>query len=682
MTAGGSQAVQAMRSAVSGVFTAKQLDRRSRTGRHVAGCRGERAVCGELSKLALSGHHHLDDLRWRADASNRVNLDHLVIGPTGVFVVDAKLWQGRLEVRGSSVLQDGRARDDRLIALEWLTQRVHDVLASAGVAHRPTPVVCFATPQGKLPPVGRTLLTDVSRVGDVISGRPSVLRSEDVDRLVQLLSVAFPPYDVDPREVAEAEGLLFGDDETRHAGLREALQQPLQEWMVWLHPEQATAVRRSFNGPARIRGAAGTGKTSVALHRIHWLASTRPGRFLVTSYVRTLPPSLAPAYRQLSPRTADRVDFVHLHGVATALLADRGVDTKADVGHSAFTVAWRVEGAALEGTGLSKSYFREEVDSVIKGRDLPTLEAYLDLDRVGRRAPLRADARRAVWALKERYDAELADRGQADMVDLLRLARDAVRTEPCRTWSGVAVDEVQDLPLVGLELLYELAGRDRPDGLLLVGDGQQAIYPGGFRLAEAGINVAARAVVLRTNYRNTVEVLAAARAIVAADRYDDVDVSSDTGERDVQVVRHGDLPTTDIYDSIDNHDAALLWDLQALADRGARWSDMAVLCQTNDTADRYAKLLADAGVPSVLLKSAKAVSADAVKVGTWFRSKGMEFPHVFLPQVDKTTLLLTGAGAKAQDEKAELLRRTLYVAMTRARDTLWVGRVRADSSAA
>ncbi|MCW2715113.1 MAG: pcrA, partial [Frankiales bacterium] len=70
-----------------------------------------------------------------------------------------------------------------------------------------------------------------------------------------------------------------------------------------------------------------------------------------------------------------------------------------------------------------------------------------------------------------------------------------------------------------------------------------------------------------------------------------------------------------------------------------------------------------------------ALGADAVKVGTWARSKGMEFAHVFLPQVDRTTQLLTGAGKSAEQEKAELLRRTLYVAMTRARDTLWVGKV-------
>ncbi len=526
------------------------------------------------------------------------------------------------------------------------------------------------------------MLTDLERVAGLLPGRAAVLSPSAITRIVQLLAYAFPPYDVDPQEVAEAEGLLFPDDETRHAGLKAALSRPLEEWMVWLHPEQASSVRRSFPGPARIRGAAGTGKTCVALHRTAWLASTRSGRYLVTSYVKTLPPSLQAAYERLSPSTAERVDFLHLHGVALAILAARGHVVRPDLGDTAFTLAWRTHQAALGGTGLSKRYFQEELSSVIKGRDLQDLDSYLVLNRVGRRTPLRAEARAAVWALKEQYDTELATRGQHDMVDLLRLARDEVRREPYSKWNGVVVDEVQDLPLVGLQLLHELAGGDKPDGLLLVGDGQQAIYPGGFRLVEAGINVHGRAVVLRKNYRNTVEILATARSLLAADAYDDVDVAADSGDRDVEVVRHGDLPTNDTYDSVEQHDEALLWDLQTLGDRGVPWPEIGLLCQTNHEARTYASRLKGAGVPAVLLSSANVAESDGVRVGTWFRSKGMEFAHVFLPQVDRPTMLLTGAGATAQEEKAELLRRTLYVAMTRARDTLWVGRVRGPGGAA
>lgn len=676
MTAGGSQAVQAVKAALDGVWLGKQRDRRSRqAGRHAAGCRGERAVCGQLSKLAQHGFLHMDDLRWRADPASLVNVDHLIIGPAGVFVVDAKNWAGRIDVRGNSLLQDGVARDERLIALQWLAHRVEDVLITAGFAHRPRALVCFGRPQTSLPlAVGRVLLSDVDSVGRLIKALPVVLSPEQVRTITELLAYAFPPYDVDPQDVAEAEGLLFPDAVTKHAGLDEALKRPLEEWMVWLHPEQAATVRRSFTGPARVRGPAGTGKTSVALHRVAWLTSTRPGRFLVTSFVSTLPPALAAAYRSLSPTTVDRVNFRHVHGVAVDLLRQRGIKVAPDSGQAAFTAAWREHHRSLEGLGLSRQYFREEIDHVIKGRELQSLDDYLRLERVGRRTPLRADARQEVWALKQRYEAELRKRQQHDFVDVLQLALSEVRTRPCTTWAGVVVDEVQDLSLVGMRLLFELAGRDRPDGLLIVGDGQQAIYPGGFRLVEAGINVANRGVVLRTNYRNTVEILATARSVVAQDGYDDLEATPPPDES-VEVVRHGDLPVTTRYDSLDEHDASLLWDLQATVGRGGTWSDVAVLCPTNDLAKRYVDLLKAADIPAVLLKSAAAATSDAVKVGTWFRSKGMEFPHVFLPQADRSTLLLTGSGEQARQEKAELMRRTLYVAMTRARDTLWVGRL-------
>ena len=675
MSAGRSQAVQSVRAALSSTWHEKRAARESqRSGRHKAGCSGERAVCAALSTLASDGVHHLDDRRWRA-GDELTNLDHLVIARTGVFVVDAKNWSGRIEVRGSSVLQDGRRRDDRLLTLSWLMHRVEEVMATSSAAHvRPHPVVCFSTSKAALPPVaGTTMLTDVDRLARLVIDRPPVLTAMQVLELTELLGYAFPPYDVDAQEAAEAEGLLFPEALTRHAGLHEALQRPVEDWMVWLHPEQATAVRQSYAGPARIRGAAGTGKTAVGLHRVAWLASTRPGRFLVTSYVKTLPSALGRSYARLSPSTAERVDFQHLHGVALSLLRDRGAEVRPDSGNAAFGAAWKAGDHGLSGTGLTYRYFREEVSSVIKGRALTDLEQYLQLDRVGRRTALRREQREAVWRLARGYEQELADRGQHDFTDVLRMARDQVRQEPCRTWAGVMVDEAQDLPMVGLQLLHELAGRDRTDGLLLIGDGQQAIYPGGFRLAEAGISVAGRATVLRINYRNTVEILATARTIVLEDAYDDLDLTGQDGDRAVEVLRHGNTPTVGEWTSRQHHDGALVRDLLALLGSGARPSDIAVLVQTNLLADAYAMLLAAAAVPVVLLKNS--IEQDAVRVGTWARSKGMEFSHVYLPQVSISTLLLTGAGRQAREEKAELLRRTQYVAMTRARDTLWVGRL-------
>ena len=58
--------------------------------------------------------------------------------------------------------------------------------------------------------------------------------------------------------------------------LAAALEYPWERWTVFLHPDQSGIVERNYNGPARVSGSAGTGKTVVALHRrLTWPGPTR-----------------------------------------------------------------------------------------------------------------------------------------------------------------------------------------------------------------------------------------------------------------------------------------------------------------------------------------------------------------------------------------------------------------------
>lgn len=73
-----------------------------------------------------------------------------------------------------------------------------------------------------------------------------------------------------------------------------ALDAPWERWSVFLHPAQQGVVDRSYNGPARSSGSAGTGKTVVALHRAARLARQAPdGRVLLTSFSPPLARALA-----------------------------------------------------------------------------------------------------------------------------------------------------------------------------------------------------------------------------------------------------------------------------------------------------------------------------------------------------------------------------------------------------
>jgi len=62
-----------------------------------------------------------------------------------------------------------------------------------------------------------------------------------------------------------------------------------EKWSVFLHPSQRELVERSFSGPAKVAGSAGTGKTVVALHRAARLATGNAhARVLLTTFSQPL----------------------------------------------------------------------------------------------------------------------------------------------------------------------------------------------------------------------------------------------------------------------------------------------------------------------------------------------------------------------------------------------------------
>ena len=99
--------------------------------------------------------------------------------------------------------------------------------------------------------------------------------------------------------------------------------------MIFLHPDQRAIVSRRFDGPARVRGAAGTGKTVVGLHRAAWLAErnreageSKP--VLFTTFIKSLPPVFESLYLRLPGTRAGEVEFVHIDRLAWQVCAAAG----------------------------------------------------------------------------------------------------------------------------------------------------------------------------------------------------------------------------------------------------------------------------------------------------------------------------------------------------------------------
>ena len=105
--------------------------------------------------------------------------------------------------------------------------------------------------------------------------------------------------------------------------LRQALDHSWESWIVFLHPAQRRLVERDYNGPARVAGSAGTGKTVVALHRAVHLARThRDARVLLATFSETLAEALRIRLTRLiseEPRLADRLEAHSMSRIARRL---------------------------------------------------------------------------------------------------------------------------------------------------------------------------------------------------------------------------------------------------------------------------------------------------------------------------------------------------------------------------
>lgn len=471
----------------------------------------------------------------------------------------------------------------------------------------------------------------------------------------------------EPEKVAD---LITGDIFGALDGYRDGL---IEDWMIFLSPLQRRAVDRNVNGAMRITGGPGTGKTVVGLHIARKLAEELggPRRVLMTSFVRNIPETLEQLYMRLAPGGHHLVHFRHIHELAVNILRERDRHVKVDgeAARSRFDRAFNSNSpraTTLRKQGFSPSYLWDEITRVIEGRAIDDLETYLSIERHGRKRPMQEESRRLTWSIYQEY-REACDRQKPMLADfewILRLAYDALRNEPTgQRFQAIVVDEAQDVTEIGLRFLLELL-QDGPAGrLLLIGDQAQRIYPGGFRLTDISVDIRGRAITLRESYRSTDQIMQAVGALGKALSPDDFGEDG-LASLASSTIRRGPRPSLQQFSSATEEQDWVATQLRDAEDLDS----VGLLLPTNAGADRWTARLKAAGIPVVNLLKWQGRPTPGVKVGTYARSKGLEFKRVMLPELDESF-----PWAQREDGDGFLLQGSmLYVAMSRARDSLEV----------
>ena len=462
--------------------------------------------------------------------------------------------------------------------------------------------------------------------------------------------------------------------------LEGALDAPLERWRVFLHPAQRALVERSFKGPTRVLGGAGTGKTVVAMHRAAWIVRhglPADGRLLFTTFTVNLAKDIEKNLATLLSREEmARVDVVGIDALANRIVReDLGQPVRLATGRD-LDRAWQEAADAYGEESHSLGFYRAEWRDVVMAQSITHEEDYVKARRVGRGTKLRRSERRKVWPVFEAFREVLAERGLLHREEILRRARQGVESNRhVRRYASIVVDETQDMTAEALRLLRALAGDEHENDLFMVGDAHQRVYGRPVTLSSCGINVRGRrSRRLRINYRTTDAIRRYAMRVLEGEEFDDLDEGVDDANGYVSL-RSGARPEQHHFEMLQEEQTFLAQEIKRLVRGGTPTNHICVVARTKkQVSEFYETALEHEGIQVEVLGRDEP-KTDAVRIATMHRIKGLEFPVMFIAGVQEGSMPLTTPELRSDDKAVarqalKQERCLLYVAATRARDKL------------
>jgi hypothetical protein len=422
-----------------------------------------------------------------------------------------------------------------------------------------------------------------------------------------------------------------------------------------------------------VRGVAGSGKTQILCKRAALLTKLHPDwDILVLTRNRGLAADLDDVlgeYEGIQVFNFDRLCRGQLDAVG---LWRSPVDDTDQPGWIR-SVADEVPG----GSEFDPRLLRDEFNWM-KYTKTVTREEYIDEDRDGREIPLSRERERpVVYETFDRYEKKLRRFRQIVWADvpLLMLAAMDEGLIPAEQYDAILVDEAQMFPPTWFEVVKRWVRK--PHGMLfLAADMTQNIY-GRFSWKRKGVRVRGRTRILRRPYRSTYPIAQCAYDLVRSDEDLQALLKKDGDELiepdlDHSLMRQGEKPKLVSCSKLQAELDYVARGVNELIADGYWPSEIAVLTlRQEEGQQRFATHLRAQGIPVVLASECR-YSSDGPRalVGLISGITGQEFGAVFICDLQDLFRRDSTAFSGSWSEFKAQQKRLLYVAMTRARDTL------------
>lgn len=325
-----------------------------------------------------------------------------------------------------------------------------------------------------------------------------------------------------------------------------------------LNIEQKRLIQAKPNGHVLIKGVAGSGKTTVAVHRIPFLLNhycfRADDNILLVTYNKTLVNYIQHLYEKVEEDNV--AEFQSLFGGNEKKVDIFTIDSIIFKYFNQYKKVSKYKGEAITDSGImysvlssciadlkkkysnvnildhrNLSFLMDEIDW-IKSCNYMELEEYQNADRLGRMthqnkdAPQKlmknSDTRKAIFDLMHLYNDRLKEKGYIDFKGLALLALEQAKKKVNNKYTHILIDESQDLTRVQLEVLKLMYREGEYSSIYFIADTAQSIYPHswlvkGRSFTTIGYDMTGKSNSLTKNYRTTTQIAQAAYSLIEKD---------------------------------------------------------------------------------------------------------------------------------------------------------------------
>lgn len=417
-----------------------------------------------------------------------------------------------------------------------------------------------------------------------------------------------------------------------------------------------------------VRGIPGSGKTIVLVEKVKDILENEPSsKVLFITFNHTLRAYIEAQLENFDATSKLELTTYHTwaKGVLTNVLNGLGTNDFRKI--DAIFKRHYNKYSSKSNYFVNKDYekFVMEEWEWMKGKAVNSMEEYLEVARTGRGVSLGPKSRQELYAFFEQVEGDILLKNLVPHVNYGKLVmRHADKIRQVFGYTHILVDEAQDLTQAEMTSLSRVVGDNGQ--LVVAADLGQKIYKTEYTWKSAEINIlGGRTKTLDIAHRSTKQIMDLATSLIQNDPL----VKSDDQGRPQQVVREGEIP----HVLRTKNDKKSVVELVKHLRKDSAELSIGILTFTNKEADQIVKEINSVSIDAKKVdKNSPKLERTKVNVMTMYGAKGLEFDVVIIPAMNERFPYLTNILEEDREEQINLMRRLLYVSMTRARNELYL----------